>query len=195
MNKLAFVSSPLKGDYYNNIKFAQKCSKFALEQSYNPYTPHLYFTQFLNDDNEAERNLGMQAGLKMIERCDVLLVFFKEGPDNYISNGMSIEIEAAKKAGKPILYYKEQGDAFVPVEMAAKLNLKQKSSVDIDNIISKLSDIPGILGTKAYEHSHPNGVYDPASECFDEYAEIAAAVDEAIELLNEKKESLNERGK
>ena len=60
-------------------------------------------------------------------------------------------------------------------------------NVNIDDIIAKLSCIPGILGLKAYEHSHPGGRYDPSCDCFDEYAAIAGAVDEAIDLLSELK--------
>ena len=51
---LVYICSPYAGDVEENVKQAQKYSRFAVDQGYLPITPHLLFTQFL-DDGPAER--------------------------------------------------------------------------------------------------------------------------------------------
>lgn len=53
--KKIFVSSPLAGDYENNIKNAQKYCREVLLQGYMPLAPHVYYTNFLKENNEVER--------------------------------------------------------------------------------------------------------------------------------------------
>lgn len=63
-----------------------------------PIAPHLYFTQFLGEDNK-ERDLGILMGLELMELCDEVWVFGET-----ISEGMRREIEYAKLIHKPIYF-------------------------------------------------------------------------------------------
>lgn len=100
INKI-FVCSPLSGDNMEeNIEKAKEHCKGISLMGYLPIAPHLYFTQFLNDDNEAERRLGMDLGLRLLAECDEIWVYNEDG----ISAGMNEEIEMAKRLNIPIKY-------------------------------------------------------------------------------------------
>lgn len=99
-----FVSSPLAGDYNENIKRAQQYCRTVLLQGYMPLAPHVYYTNFLEENNEVERQLGMDMGLRWLAECDEMWVFDKNG----ISKGMKVEIEMATKLNIPIKYMGEE---------------------------------------------------------------------------------------
>lgn len=102
--KKIFVSSPLAGDYENNIKNAQKYCREVLFQGHMPLAPHIYYTNFLEDNNEVERQLGMYMGLKWLAECDEMWVFNQNG----ISKGMQAEIDVATQLNIPIKYKEDE---------------------------------------------------------------------------------------
>lgn len=93
-NKLIYVCSPYKGDVELNTANAQKYCADIIKEGNIPIAPHIYFTQFLNDDNPEERRLGIQAGVVLLEKCEELRVY-----GSIITEGMAHEIEAAKSLG------------------------------------------------------------------------------------------------
>ncbi|KKN34611.1 hypothetical protein LCGC14_0792010 [marine sediment metagenome] len=93
-----FICSRLRGDIENNIKRAKQFSREVMLQGHFPLTPHIYFTLFLDELKEEERNIGINAGLEWIKECDEVWVF-----DNELSEGMKKEIEFAKKLNKKIV--------------------------------------------------------------------------------------------
>ena len=99
-NKLVYICSPCRGDYEKNIQKAQGYCREAMEKwpDVLPIAPHVYFTQFLDDENETERELGMAAGIALLDKCDELWVYGIETP----SAGMASEIAYAKAHGIPI---------------------------------------------------------------------------------------------
>lgn len=65
-----------------------------------PIAPHLYFPQFLNDDDPLEREFGIQAGMRALEECDMMIAVIR---DEVISQGMDSEmIRAANTFGIPV---------------------------------------------------------------------------------------------
>lgn len=101
MNKLIYVCTPYRAstpeELAENIRLAKRVCKRVLSENYVPYAPHLFFPWFLDEDNPKDRKLGMDAGMKVLERCDGLYV---SGPR--ISEGMAREIEKAASLGIPI---------------------------------------------------------------------------------------------
>lgn len=83
-----------------NIIRAQVACRYALACGYLPYAPHLYFTQFLDDDENCERELGQLLGFEWLKECDELWIIGRR-----ISSGMENEIEAAKKLDIPVRHY------------------------------------------------------------------------------------------
>ena len=74
-----------------NMARAKSYSYYVMQVKQIPITPHLYFTQFLDDGITIERAWGMMAGLELLKECDELWVF-----GDYVSQGMATEIEQAK---------------------------------------------------------------------------------------------------
>ncbi len=98
-----YVASPYKGDVETNVNNAKKYALFVAKQELLPVAPHLYLTQFFNDDVEEERSVALAFGLQMLKRCHEMWVF----GDN-ISDGMAIEIEFATKRNIPIRYFSSE---------------------------------------------------------------------------------------
>lgn len=99
--KLIFVSSPLRGDIQKNLEMVKKYCKLVVDEGHIPFAPHLFYTQFLDDEIGDERCLGMQMGLDMLELCDELWAFPTWGK---VSEGMSIEIKLAKELKKTVFF-------------------------------------------------------------------------------------------
>ena len=73
-----------------NINRAKTACRILTTLGFLPMAPHLYFTQFLKDEDAQERNTGMKLGMRWLEDADELWVF-----GNTISEGMAAEIEKA----------------------------------------------------------------------------------------------------
>ena len=86
-----FICSKLRGNIKKNLERAKQFSREVFMQGHIPFTPHIYFTQFLDELNEEERNQGINAGLEWVKLCDEVWVFDKE-----LSEGMKKEIDFAK---------------------------------------------------------------------------------------------------
>ena len=67
-----------------------------------PIAPHIYFTQFLNDETAEEREFGLSAGLSLLSECDELWYF-----GDQITRGMTDEICFAIEHGIPVKYIPE----------------------------------------------------------------------------------------
>ena len=72
MKPLVYIASPLSGDVEKNLEFARKACRFAIEQEVTPFAPHLLYTQMLDENSPADRQLGIEMGGQMLELCDVL---------------------------------------------------------------------------------------------------------------------------
>ena len=95
--KIIYICSPLKGDYEKNIFNAKMYCREVAIQGNIPIAPHIYFTEFLDDTKQEERELGMKYGIELLKMCDELWVYGKP------SEGMQKEIEWWKKnTDKPI---------------------------------------------------------------------------------------------
>ena len=98
--KLCYVCSPYRGDVARNVKYAQELTGRAVRRGLVPITPHPYLTQALDDNDPAERALGMETGLHLLEPCEYIMIGGRYG----ISEGMRHEIERAHRLGKTFLY-------------------------------------------------------------------------------------------
>ena len=72
---LIFVCSPLRGDIKRN---QLRACGYAREIALNgdiPIVPHIYFTQFLDELNDSERELGIKSGIELLKLCDKMYVY------------------------------------------------------------------------------------------------------------------------
>lgn len=99
---IVYICSPLSGAAAENKEKARKYCRFAVDTGYIPLAPHIYLTQFMNDDSPAERDLALFMDIVFLSKCAELWVFGET-----VSKGMGIEIERAKRKGQPIRYFTE----------------------------------------------------------------------------------------
>ena len=76
------------------------CSPYAGDKGYLPFAAHLFFPQFLNDGNSAERSLGLSFGNVFMDKCAEIWIFGSE-----YSAGMQAEYARAVSKGYRIRYF------------------------------------------------------------------------------------------
>ena len=94
--KVIYVCSPYRGDVTENVAAAKRLCRKAALQGDLVLCPHLFYPQFLQDEVEAEREIGLKSGLKLLEMADEVWVL-----DGRISTGMAMEIAKAGELGIP----------------------------------------------------------------------------------------------
>lgn len=94
-----YICSPYRGNTKKNIAAAVEYCRYAIDKGVIPIAPHIYFSQFLNDDIPEQREFGLQIGLDAMSECSEVWVF-----GDYISEGMKQEIEAATAAGQKVVF-------------------------------------------------------------------------------------------
>ncbi len=112
--KHVYICSPLRpvstdpilraNELIDNLKLAKDACTFAALRGCDPVAPHLFYPQFLDDNDPTERALGMELGLKALRSCDELWIITPR-----ISSGMSAEIKEAQKCGIPVLVFTAAG--------------------------------------------------------------------------------------
>ena len=132
--KKIFVCSPYrptskteecrKDELAANIIRAKNACRILTKLGFLPLAPHLYFTQFLKDEDTQERNTGMRLGMSWLEDADELWVF-----GNTISEGMAAEIERAHELNKPVRNLPEPGRV---VELLLK-SISEQYHVPLDD--------------------------------------------------------------
>lgn len=97
---IVYVCSPYSGQVEQNTENARKYCRFVVDSGCIPMAPHLFFPQFMSDSSKKERDLAMFMDIVLLSKCAELWVF-----GDRISEGMSIEIERAKRKGQLIRYF------------------------------------------------------------------------------------------
>ncbi|HZK00025.1 MAG TPA: DUF3310 domain-containing protein [Tissierellaceae bacterium] len=95
MGKLIYVCSPYSGDIEGNTIKAQTYSRYVVEQGHFPIAPHLLLPQFIDEETEREKAMGLN--YKLLDWVDELWVF---GEDT--TEGMLDEISYATTKDIPI---------------------------------------------------------------------------------------------
>ncbi|HAN43326.1 MAG TPA: hypothetical protein DCP98_07885 [Sphaerochaeta sp.] len=99
---IVYICSPYSGDVQSNVENARKYSRFAVDKGYIPIAPHLLFPQFLDDNDEAERKLGLFFGTAIMSRCSEIWVFGDKP-----THGMRSEIKRAVWKNYRIRFFTE----------------------------------------------------------------------------------------
>ena len=98
-----YICSALRGAMEDNIRKARFYCEFVVrEHRMIPIAPHIYLTQFLDDENAEDREFGLKAGLSLLSECDELWYF-----GDQITRGMTDEICFAIENGIPVKYIPE----------------------------------------------------------------------------------------
>lgn len=100
---LVFICSPYAGNIERNTKQAQSYCRFAVSRNCIPIAPHLLFPQFMDENDPAQRSLGIFFGLVLQSKCKEVWVFGRA-----ITKGMAVEIGKARERGLPIRYFTDR---------------------------------------------------------------------------------------
>lgn len=98
--KKVFVCSPYHGDTKKNTEKAAFAAKILSESGHMPVAPHLYFPNFLDDNDQYERIRGIELGIEQMKECNLVWLL-----GTSITPGMEFELEVAKEIGIPIRMY------------------------------------------------------------------------------------------
>lgn len=98
--RLVILESPWKDNIRRNRNYARKCVKDCLKRGEAPIASHLLFTQagILNDNDAAERKLGIDAGLAWSEVAEAAVFYADYG----FSFGMQCALKAHAELGTPV---------------------------------------------------------------------------------------------
>lgn len=83
------IESPYAGDIEANTEYLKACVLDSLNRSESPYASHAFFPQFLDDDNPAERKIGIDAGLAWSIAAETVVYYVDKG----MSAGMLYALE------------------------------------------------------------------------------------------------------
>lgn len=110
--KKVFICSPYRGDVEKNLEAARKHARMVAVIGYCPIAPHLFFPQFLNDNDPEERIKGITLGVEQMKACDEIWIF-----GSHISSGMAYELEQAKELRIPVRLYDNKGNRIDPATL------------------------------------------------------------------------------
>ncbi|TRZ53239.1 DUF4406 domain-containing protein [bacterium] len=98
--KTIFIAHPISGDIAGNVEKILKICKKIHNKTMIPVAPYLVSLQYLNDGEQEERNLGIEANFEAFHRgyIDELWLFGET-----ISSGMREEINLALSLGIPVI--------------------------------------------------------------------------------------------
>ena len=130
--KKVYICSPCRGDYENNIQRAKEYSRAAVEKGVIPVTPHIYLTQFMDDNVPEERELALKIGSELVLGCSELWAFGIDHP----SAGMAAEIELAKAHGIPV---RNGFEAISELKPDEELENSEEDKPDIGSVTLHLS--------------------------------------------------------
>ena len=101
MNKV-YIISRYKSNFSRNQEFNKDVARYfcrkIIDEGNIPVAPHLFYTQFLDDNYQYDRELGLNLGLWELCNSDEFLLVVIDG---VISEGMRYEIEQLSRLGIP----------------------------------------------------------------------------------------------
>ena len=105
-----YVCSRYRADtamkFEEQLTHTKEISRIIVKGGFDVIVPHLYYTQFLDDNIEAERKIGIESATRLVTICDALFVSIKDG----VSVGMEAEINTAKENNKDIYYFRNKNE-------------------------------------------------------------------------------------
>jgi len=83
-----------------HLSHAKKLCELACRAGYAPFASHVFYPQFLNEDDEKDRHLGLDCEKVWIAACNELWVWDAWG----VSDGMKSAILFAKSRAVEVLF-------------------------------------------------------------------------------------------
>lgn len=90
----------LPAEYRRNTRYACRAIKDSLKRGEAPFAPHVLYPLVLNDIDDEERQMGMEAGFAWGEVAEFVAVYDDLG----ITAGMRVGIDRWRRLGLPIIH-------------------------------------------------------------------------------------------
>ena len=97
MRKLVYISSPLFGDEKRDRSLAWHACRMAMARGNTPFSSHLLYSQLLDCNDPAQRELETRLSGQMLSLCDALWLC-----GDRVSPGMEGERKLAEELGIPV---------------------------------------------------------------------------------------------
>ena len=81
---IVYICSPYAGDVKANVLNARRYCHFAVQKDCIPIASHLFFPQFMDDNDAKQRDLGLYMATVLLTKCSEVWVFGRR-----ISSGMA----------------------------------------------------------------------------------------------------------
>ena len=133
------IESPFAGktdeEKQANIDYARKACMHAITQGYVPFASHLFFTQFLDDNNPDQRALGIEMGYDFWDKADIICFYIDRG----MSPGMKEALTRAFLQGKTVKKFRLSTGTEIdmidtPMQRTQDYAPKKPIPVDLDQL-------------------------------------------------------------
>ena len=114
MRKLVYISSPLFGDAKRDHSLAWHACRMAMARGNTPFSSHLLYSQMLDCNDPAQRELETRLNGQMLSLCDELWLC-----GDVISPGMAADEQLAKEQDIPVKYVSMEEMTFRPPDEQA----------------------------------------------------------------------------
>ncbi len=95
---MVYICSPYAGDITGNVEVAKDLARYAIKHKHQPVLSHLLYPTFMSE--ETERDMALNFGVNLLTKCDKVWIY--TGKNKIISDGMRVEISAARRSKIPI---------------------------------------------------------------------------------------------
>ncbi len=124
MSTKSILESPFSNSnaviFNENYYYLCMCArKMMIDDDHSPLFFHALYTQFLNDDVQEERNIGLYRSFNWHTHGDAKVYAIDRG----ISKGMILGAEDAIEKGMPILFYTALPESHPVHKQVAQINL------------------------------------------------------------------------
>ena len=100
---VVYICSPLAGDMVKNQENARTYCRFAVEAGCVPIAPHIYFTQFMNDNDRRERDLALFMDIVLLSKMRRAVGVRRENHQRHEHRDRESK---TKRSAYPLLYRK-----------------------------------------------------------------------------------------
>ena len=129
--EIAYIIHPLKGDEFftleQNLERVKNICKSLYSKELMPISVALYFTQFMDDTKQEDRELGLEFDLEILRRdfIDKILAY-----GHKVSRGMGLELALVKERKLPLIPKEEQ--IIIPLEKHLRDTMQIKTYLKLD---------------------------------------------------------------
>ena len=87
--KRVILESPYRGDVARNAAYLDRCLLDSLQRGESPIASHKIWPGILDDNNQEQRALGIEAGLAWVPVAEKIVVYTDYGISDGMENAMS----------------------------------------------------------------------------------------------------------